>query len=346
MIAFSNHYLISPRIDFFLIGGAALLIYFIVLVFGFPINFDIVFWMVVLSFFVNSPHFMISYEIFYSLSKKNLFKLNKFFFVGVFIPIILLSVLLYGFVFKSKNSFLLMLLAMFFLVGWHYIKQAYGCFIVYSAGNKVFYNKFEQSIIKFSLYPLWFFSFLKLFSSENNNYWGLEYNFSQILSPFVVIMGWISLSGIVFFIGLILYNIFINGKKPNIVALTSIIVVYIWLSPLLWNEFYFYMIPFFHSLQYFLFSGAYTQSKIEKSNTGLKGWLLWWGIAFILGLLFFEIIPKVLDNIYPVADSITPNLFLISFIFFINIHHYFIDSIIWKGGNIDVRENLIFKSIG
>ena len=61
-----NYYLISPKTDFLLIGGAALITYFLVLLINIPKSFDVVFWMFVLAFFVNSPHFIISYEIFYS----------------------------------------------------------------------------------------------------------------------------------------------------------------------------------------------------------------------------------------------------------------------------------------
>lgn len=341
-----KYFLISPKIDFFLIGGGALFAYLLTLLLDIPATFDIVFWMFVLAFFVNSPHFMISYELFYSSAEINILKPDKFLFAGVVVPVFLFFILIYGFIFSSKLSFLFMLFTMFFLVGWHYIKQAYGCFIVYSAGNNLYYSTTEKNIIKYSLYPLWFFSFLKLFTSgEFKNYWGLEYHFFPILLPFATLMKWLSLLGIMAFLGLMGYRYFSKKALPNIIALTPIIVIFVWLSPVFWNEIYFYMIPFFHSLQYFLFSGAYTKNKIEKDQSGLKGWLLWWGGAFILGALFFEFIPSALDKFLPLATNITPNLFLISFIFFINIHHYFIDSVMWRGDNPNVRKYLKFKSV-
>ena len=58
----------------------------------------------------------------------------------------------------------------------------------------------------------------------------------------------------------------IKNKTVNIVALTSLVVIFVWLSPLLYNPYYFLIIPFFHSLQYFLFSGAYTKNKIIKDT--------------------------------------------------------------------------------
>lgn len=338
-----NNYLISPFIDFMLLGGGALLTYIFILIIGFTIQFDVVFWMFFLAFFVNSPHFMISYEIFYkSFSKKIGF--NKYSIVGLIIPILLFLLILIGIFYDSKKIFTLLLLSMFFLVGWHYIKQSYGCFIVYSAGNKIYYNKIEQNLIKYSLYPLWIGSFLNIFANGKfNNYWGLEYNFSWILNEHTLFINIFSISGILVFLYVMINHYFQKKQLPNLIALTPILIGYIWLSPIFLNDIYFYMIPFFHSLQYFLFSGVYTHNEIKNEQSGLKGWIKWWGTAFILGALTFEILPTYLDQTFSQKSIITQHIFLISLIFFINIHHYFIDSVIWKGENEDVRKNLLFK---
>lgn len=338
-----NNYLISPLIDFMMLGGIALITYILILFFGFLNQFDIVFWMFLLAFFVNSPHFMISYEIFY----KSFFKkigCNRYFFVGLAIPVILLLILTFGFIFKAKIVFVFLLLVMFFLVGWHYIKQSYGCFIVYSAGNKIYYNKVEQKIIKYSLYPLWFGSFLNIFLNDRfNNYWGLEYSFLKIGSEYSLSVKILSLLGILGFFYVIIKRYLVKKELPNLIAITPILIAYIWLSPFFWNDIYYYMIPLFHSLQYLLFSGVYTHNEVKNEQGGMKGWVKWWGSAFILGALFFEIIPTYLDVNFSYSSLITEHLFLISFIFFINIHHYFIDSVIWKGDSHEVRKNLIFK---
>ncbi|WP_154320263.1 hypothetical protein [Acinetobacter towneri] len=98
----------------------------------------------------------------------------------------------------------------------------------------------------------------------------------------------------------------------------------------------------FKSLCNKAFSGAYTKSKISKNANKRYEFLRWWGVAFILGALLFEFIPDYLDANFLINNNLTPHLFLISFIFFINIHHYFIDSVIWKAGNKDIRDNLNF----
>lgn len=152
---------------------------------------------VIIGFFVNSPHFLISYLIFYRENRSNFKLFNNFLIVGVYIPLILLILILFGLYSLQKFYFNFLMLTMFFLVGWHYIKQAYGCFIVYSAGNKIFYNKNEQIIIKFSLYPLWIFSFINIFTQESiKDYWGFKYSFPSFLNGFGLIVEIISIVGV------------------------------------------------------------------------------------------------------------------------------------------------------
>lgn len=347
----SNYYLLSPKIDFILIGGAATLTYFLVLIFYTNFEFsiawqgEVAYWMLFFAFFVNSPHFLISYLIFYRENSKNFKILNKYSIVGLYIPLFLLVFIILGLLSLNKSYFDYLLFSMFFLVGWHYIKQAYGCFIVYSAGNKIYYNKKEQNIIKLSLYPLWIFSFLNLFTNDAlKEYWGFKYYVPNILENFKPIIEYCSIIGFLALISLFIYHIFYLKNRVNITAIISLIVIFIWLSPLFWNPYFYLMIPFFHSLQYFLFSGAYTKTKINKEENKKSAWLSWWGIAFILGALLFDFLPNFLDSNLLTNNNLTSHLFLICFILFINIHHYFIDSVIWRGGNKDVRDNLKFIS--
>ncbi|MCY1551726.1 hypothetical protein D9M68_880740 [compost metagenome] len=127
---------------------------------------------------------------------------------------------------------------------------------------------------------------------------------------------------------------------PSITAVTPLVVIYVWLSPFLTHPFFLYMIPFFHSLQYLLFSGAYTRDKVEASGSGSRGYLIWWGGAFVLAALVFEVIPTAIDDAGLHSGEITPKLALVAFLLFINIHHYFIDNVLWRGDNPQVRQAL------
>ncbi|MGE0528513.1 MAG: hypothetical protein AB7P49_15700, partial [Bdellovibrionales bacterium] len=124
-----------------------------------------------------------------------------------------------------------------------------------------------------------------------------------------------------------------------------------WYLPLLSHPMFMHMIPFFHSLQYLLFVYAFRRNKVEaqieypntpegrkKRLTGLYGYLL---VPAITGALLMYIIPRYLDQVSAPHSSLfgaTP--FYFSFLIFINIHHYFIDNVIWRGDNEEMRTYL------
>ena len=64
-------------------------------------------------------------------------------------------------------------------------------------------------------------------------------------------------------------------------------------------------------------------------------------VTLILGALFFEFNPKNLDTTYKFSNAaMGASPFLVAFLLFINIHHYFIDNVIWKSANPEVKKHL------
>jgi hypothetical protein len=117
------------------------------------------------------------------------------------------------------------------------------------------------------------------------------------------------------------------------------------------------MIPFFHSLQYLLFVVALkkNQATAEAINSEMDdasrhttffwsfwGFLLW---SLLLGGLSFSILPTVLQNLAPTQSQVLGSTFwFFAFGIFINIHHYFIDNVIWRGDNEQVKTHLVQAS--
>ena len=64
--------------------------------------------------------------------------------------------------------------------------------------------------------------------------------------------------------------------------------------------------------------------------------------SLFLGALFFEWLPKSLDSLslIPAGEMGTSPL-LVTFLLFINIHHYFIDNAIWRSDNPTVKGFLL-----
>jgi hypothetical protein len=61
----------------------------------------------------------------------------------------------------------------------------------------------------------------------------------------------------------------------------------------------------------------------------------------LLGFLGFWWIPQKLDTWIGYDETLFgPTLFLFVFWLFINVHHYFLDSVMWRAENPEVRRNL------
>jgi len=109
----------------------------------------------------------------------------------------------------------------------------------------------------------------------------------------------------------------------------------------------------FHSLQYMLFVFAYKRGEFHNEELAHHGvglddakptWLRMLGYFTVIcatGALAFDVLPVYFDTKttrWGMAMVAMP-----IFHVFINVHHYFIDSVIWRRGNRDVSRNLFAK---
>jgi H+/Cl- antiporter ClcA len=68
-------------------------------------------------------------------------------------------------------------------------------------------------------------------------------------------------------------------------------------------------------------------------------------IGVFLGFLGFYGLPRSFDSMVPYDKHLLgPSLFLFAFYIFINIHHYFLDNVMWRRGNPDVQQYLFAKT--
>jgi hypothetical protein len=127
------------------------------------------------------------------------------------------------------------------------------------------------------------------------------------------------------------------------------------------------IVPTFHSLQYLLVVWRYEiNANKSHESAGRPATLhdrlgrivparfmpsrLWFGIGVFvvfgvfLGFLGFYGLPNWFDSWVPYDKSIFgPALFLFCFYIFINVHHYFLDNVMWRRGNPDVRNYLFSR---
>ncbi|WP_163835998.1 hypothetical protein [Spartinivicinus ruber] len=308
-------------------------------------GFDLWYLTWLLAFFINGPHFLISYLLFYRLAGRRVTKEPRFIFAGIITPIALVSTFVLAWFFNNATLMVLMLYTMFFLVGWHYVKQGFGILIVHSSIRKVYFSKKAQELIRLCLHLLWFASFLNIFNSINGfgQYWNLEYPIPTVSTTLIQTFQVLACLGLVFLIGYFFLRRY-QGIKDSPSGLLGLFIQYVWLLPVFYHTEYALLIPMFHSLQYMLFaSNVVTNLEKQKDQANAKKKIMinWWGSAFILAALGFYFIPDYLDSTLGAPSSFGDALFfLLSFILFINIHHYIIDSVLWKRESGLVRDYL------
>jgi hypothetical protein len=310
-----------------------------------------------LAFAVNHPHFLSSYMLIYSDFRKNISLENpRYFFAAVVVPLLLAGFLVYAFASGSVNFIGWSLNAMFFLVGWHYVKQVFGCVIVTSARRKVYYSYGERRVLLSNLFSLWSLSWIQGQSgSASFTFYGIVYSglgISRALLPFAYGAVGITLVAVVL---MQLFKYINQGVKPSPPGLAALGSLYVWYLPAFAHPAFAYLIPMFHSLQYLVFVWSFKKNQVADHVKDLKdvalrtAWvrdfLAYAVTAVLLGAMCFEFVPKFLDGqnfLHNPALGTSP--FVAGFLLFINIHHYFIDNVIWRASNEQVKKYLFAPS--
>lgn len=310
-----------------------------------------------LSFIVNYPHFMASYQILYSDHWKDLFTKKSYFWAAFVAPAVILVPLIYGISEGHPLVLAYMIQAMYLSVGWHYVKQIFGVAIVTSAVQKRYFGAWERNFILLNLFMVWVMSWISANQSISKadlngvNYFTLGFPEWMLTASYVATGATLLIAG-----GIMVQKYIKTGIRPATSSLVGFASIYFWYLPTLNHAVFFYLIPFFHSLQYMLFVYTLKLNEAEdaadqKSNQELqrkiflKKFLGFFAISAVLGVLAFEWIPKFLDNYSPIGAGLPTNaVWYFAFGIFINLHHYFIDNVIWRGDNELLKKYLVQAS--
>jgi hypothetical protein len=351
-------YLISPLGDSLMIGGASILVFLFYWFFvdksasTIPISFTAF----ALSYVINWPHFLSSYQLLYKDYRSLLFKKPSFFWAAFVSPLLIIGILVAGVMTSNVEIFVFMVQGMYLSVGWHYVKQIYGTALVTSAVQKRYFDKWEKVFILLNLYSVWAMSWVSINVTRTKyDLDGISYYSLGLPDYAMTISYWVTGITFLFALGAVVRKYVRTGLWPATASLVSFVTIYCWYIPVLSHPSFFYMIPFFHSLQYILFVSAFKKNQVNAEVqplkdpvnqrwTYLKKYWGFWVSAFILGVFAFDTIPKSLDAHFPMAALFGPTAWLFVFGIFINIHHYFIDNVIWRGDNPYLKQHLILAS--
>jgi hypothetical protein len=359
-------YLFHPVVDFLLAGGGSMLLALpIVLLIQDKkaVEATAVWWGLALSNVLNFPHFANSYQLLYTGIGRRIFGTDstrkvrlRYVWAGFVAPALILGFLFLAYELRDPRLLGYAANAMAFTVGWHYVKQGYGVIAVLSAIRRIYYTEIEKRLLLVNGYVVWIYSWLALNKTlHEEKLYGVKY-FTFDMPPLLLTLGALAAALTTAAVVVAFANRILVRKQP--VSWNGVVgyscALYLWLLAFYYDLIFTIFIPAFHSLQYLLFTWRYQLNKVS-SETGkaagmpgmtLAGPALWRFAKFViagvvLGWVGFIGLPLVFHaSLSPDPSMFGPSVFVFIFVMWINIHHYFIDNVIWRRDNEDVRKYL------
>ncbi|MBX3181669.1 MAG: hypothetical protein KIT72_12610 [Polyangiaceae bacterium] len=319
------------------------------------------------AFVINDPHFGVTYLLFYRDVKQRAFGSEyglaqriRYLVGGFVVPVVLLTWAALALTTPSVRAIGLMVQLMFLLVGWHYVKQGFGVLTVLSARRGFAFKPLERRVMLAHCYLGWGYAWASpfdpgsLFEEHGVVYRSLTH--PTWLEPLMASLFAASTVALVGVLGKRLVQR--EGFPPLTPLIGFLVTVWLWtiftsLDPLMA-----YLIPGLHSLQYLYFVWLLRRNKARATQRPLGSGmpvmvqlgLLALG-ALLIGWTMFRIGPMVLGEVMPalpkegggqVVDDGRRTLlgatpYAAVLLAMVNIHHYFMDHVIWRRENPETR---------
>ncbi len=311
------------------------------------------------AFVINDPHFAVTYLLFYKDVKARAFgerwspsQRLRYFLVGFWVPLILGGFAIMALVMKSVFTMGLLIQLMFLLVGWHYVKQGFGVFTVLAARRGVRFAPRERLAILAHCLSGWAYAWASPADPGR-----------EVEEKGVVYMtlghppGLERLTQVVFLtttiplIWVLVQKWRREGRLPILTPLTALLCsVWLWsiyagIDPLVR-----YVIPALHSVQYLYFvvllKGNEARERegppwFERAAGVRLGMLAVSAVS--LGWFLFHGAPAAFDGALAARggartfEALGPTPYFAAIYAFVNIHHYFMDTVLWRRDNPDTR---------
>jgi hypothetical protein len=347
-------------LDFWLLGGASVMVWVVMSslsahreAFGISRHFtNVAATFATLSLAVNYPHFLAGYRLAYT---RGFGFVRRHWPQTLLVPSLLIGVLAYAYRLLNDSTMppaqgeaVLAALVnfMYLTVGWHYTKQAFGCMMVYAKLDGYPLDNLQRQSLRWSLLTFWWYSFAWNGQTYlDGSYWELKYQTWGLPRGGLELTGLVSHALIFFSVYWVIWrNWKLQQRLPSINFLIPFVAIFVWFSPYLRQmEYFLYLVPFFHSLQYLVFVYR-VESHLAEPDKQQAQWTI-----VILGLVFcgwmgFEFVPGSLDMLMDHVRNIGVSFFLIGCSLFLNIHHYFLDNVLWRLRDDPVVRDALFTT--
>jgi hypothetical protein len=354
-------------LEFLLVGGATLLLLPLVSCVRYAAGLDagelaVGFLAFHAAYVINDPHFAVTYLLFYRDVKNRAFGKSfepaqraRYLIAGFGVPVALAAWGIAGIATGSARTLGFLFELMFLLVGWHYVKQGFGVLSVLSARRGVRFSPLERKVVLAHCYAGWAYAWAnpasasKLVEEKGVVYTALAHPRAvELVALSIVVLSAFALIG-VFWLKLRRERGLPVVPLAGFLITVWLLTVYSSLDPLM-----VYLIPALHSVQYLYFVWLLKRNEARDREgppsfgrpAGLQLGVLA-ATAIGLGWVLFHGAPEFLDGIFvlrnpnagEMALGATPH-FAVLFAF-VNIHHYFMDTVIWRRENPETRYLLV-----
>jgi hypothetical protein len=368
-------------LDFWLLGGASLLVWLVMMSLqGFRASWaidqhfkNLTYTAASLSLLINYPHFLVSYKLAYRRGRP--FVLSHWYQL-IAVPLALLAIFVVAFAAYNVPVGQVPLVAplaqavggwagagpvlsgprlgdllftgvfnvMLLTVGWHYTKQVFGCMMVYGYFDGYKMTQAQRDLTKRALLTIWVMNFVYTnIGGSQNVFSQFKYYSFDLPNIFGPLSQLLVLGGL----GLVIWKVFYanyreRGAVPSVNMLVPFAALYVWWMPQTRQyEFYFLLTPMFHSLQYLAFVYKMEDTRLRgEPHRELKATLLVSGLV-LAGWLAFELVPNTLDTALGTFAAWNMFFFFTAAMLFINVHHYFIDNVLWRFKDPEIRAYLL-----
>jgi len=350
----------GPLVEFLLVGGATPFLFPLAWLLRRAIGLDaselgVGFLTFYGAHLINDPHFSVTYLLFYEDWRARAFgaafglaQRARYVLAGLVVPVALLAWATAALAARSAVSLGWMIQLMFLLVGWHYVKQGFGVMVVLSARRGIRFSARERLALLAHCLAGWVYAWASPadpgteVEEKGVVYTTLSHPRALERATLVVFLA----SAVVLAV-VLLRKRKREGRFGLLTPLTALLCsvwswsIYSSIDPLV-----VYVIPALHSIQYLYFVhllkgneareregppffGADARTRLgllAVSALGL-GWLLFHGLP---GALDETLVPR---HPRPDEASLGPTPYFAALYTFVNIHHFFMDYVIWRREN-------------
>ncbi|HTQ03461.1 MAG TPA: hypothetical protein VMI54_06375 [Polyangiaceae bacterium] len=355
-----------PLVEFLLVGGLTLVLFPLAWLAERSLGVDaaelaVGFTAFHAAFVINDPHFSVTYLLFYRNARERAFgrafaplQRARYVFAGVVAPLALVAWTVLAIADGSARSLGSLMELMFALVGWHYVKQGFGVLLVLAGRRGVRYGAAERRVLLFHAFAGWAFAW------ANPSGPSREVEEKGVVYTALAHPRWLELvTGGAFAVSTLLLAAMLvvkarrEGRAPPLAPLVGFLAsIWLWsifssVDPLM-----LYVVPALHSLQYLYFVWLLRRNEAREAEAPPRfgrptreRLITLAAAAVALGAVQFHLAPALFDGarlLVPhrlplVLADLGPTPWFAGIYAVINIHHYLMDTVIWRRENPDTR---------